>query len=169
MVNPAAQRCGYYLYSWVDSTKTRMIFVFSKKHVQHISCNAKHRSKSTIQSFGSNGDIIVSGSGMEATTELLKELNIKKVRRGSELLDEDFDDDDTDTDSDVSEEETTAIVTCVADAVDLDGHDDDDDDDDDVSIESHAMPCHAMPCHAMPCHVMPCHAMPHYIISYPSH
>ncbi|OEU10431.1 hypothetical protein FRACYDRAFT_247531 [Fragilariopsis cylindrus CCMP1102] len=61
------------------------------------------------------------GSGMEATTELLKELNIKKVRRGSELLDEDFDDDDTDTDSDVSEEETTAIVTCVADAVDLDG------------------------------------------------
>ena len=45
----------------------------------------------------SNGDIIVSGSGMEATTELLKELNIKKVRRGSELLDEDFDDAEEDT------------------------------------------------------------------------
>jgi hypothetical protein len=36
-------------------------------------------------------DFIVSGSGMEATTELLKELNIKKVHRESEL-DEDFDD-----------------------------------------------------------------------------
>ena len=85
---------------------------------------------------------------MEATTELLKELNTKKVRRGSELLDEDFDDDDTDTDSDVSEEETTAIVTCVADAVDLDGHH--------TTTTFLSNP-------------MPCHAMPHYIISYPSH
>ena len=89
---------------------------------------------------------------MEATTELLKELNIKKVRRGSELLDEDFDDDDTDTDSDVSEEETTAIVTCVADAVDLDGHDDDDGD---ASIESHAMPCHTLSCTSYYTNILP--------------
>jgi len=44
----------------------------------------------------SQGDFFASGSGMEATTELLKELNIKKVHRDTDF-EEDFDDTEEDS------------------------------------------------------------------------
>ena len=58
---------------------------------------SKHNSRRSMivgDSPGSkenNGDFFVSRSGVEATAELLKELNIKKVHRGN-ALDDDFDD-----------------------------------------------------------------------------
>ena len=47
--------------------------------------------KQMYSSNGRQGDFFGSGSGVEATTELLKELNIKKVHRDSDF-EEDFDD-----------------------------------------------------------------------------
>mmetsp|Transcript_52944 Transcript_52944/g.59928 ORF Transcript_52944/g.59928 Transcript_52944/m.59928 type:complete len:3670 (+) Transcript_52944:117-11126(+) len=57
-----------------------------------------------------NGDFFVSGSGMEATAELLKELNIKKVYRDSDL-DEEFDDTEED-----SQTQNTTLSGSVAEA-----------------------------------------------------
>lgn len=55
----------------------------------------------------SDDDYFVSGSGMEATAELLKELNIKKVHRENEL-DEDFDDVEDDTQTQTTQDTSAA-------------------------------------------------------------
>ncbi|VEU36285.1 unnamed protein product [Pseudo-nitzschia multistriata] len=62
----------------------------------------KTRRRYSSNSPDNQGDFFATGSGVEATTELLKELNIKKIHRGDDF-DEDYDDGEEDTQTLVTE------------------------------------------------------------------